>query len=178
MLHVSKWQPGAHLTFQSPHHPIRSHSEVKKTKFSSDHKWINAGPFPQHTTVTLQYTKSFLAPRSASVYQQEIWCWYWIGQKVHLDFSITLYGKPRMDFLANPILQMFALWLAFRVLLPGPQGNLGSWCRESGTLGLWESPPLEGPSMQPTVAIQKAYRVKLTASAFCFFFFFNFLNKS
>ena len=175
MLHVSKWQPGAHLTFQSPHHPIRSHSEVKKTKFSSDHKWINAGPFSN--TPLSRCSIPSLSWHLAPVYQQESWCWYWVGQKVHLDFSITLYGKPRMDFLANPILQMFALWLAFRVLLPGPQGNLGSWCRESGAPGLWESPPLEGPSMQPTVAIQKAYRVKLTASAFCFFFF-NFLNKS
>ena len=58
-----------------------------------------------------------------------------------------------------------------QVLLPGPQGNLSSWCRESGAPGLWESPPLEGPSVQTTVAIETAYRVKLTAFAFCFFFF-------
>ena len=29
---------------------------------------------------------------------------YWVGQKVHLDFSVPSYGKIRTNFLANPIL--------------------------------------------------------------------------
>ena len=33
------------------------------------------------------------------------WC---IGQKVHLGFSITLYGKTQMDLLANSILMSVA----------------------------------------------------------------------
>ena len=28
---------------------------------------------------------------------------YWVGFRVHLDFSITVYGKAQMNFLANPI---------------------------------------------------------------------------
>ena len=27
----------------------------------------------------------------------------WVGQKTHLDFSVTAYGQTRMNFLANPI---------------------------------------------------------------------------
>ena len=29
---------------------------------------------------------------------------YWVGQKVHSDFSITAYGKTRTNFVSNPIL--------------------------------------------------------------------------
>ena len=28
---------------------------------------------------------------------------YWVGQKVHLGFSVTSYGKTRTNFLANPV---------------------------------------------------------------------------
>ena len=28
---------------------------------------------------------------------------YWVGQKVHSEFSITFYGKQQMNFLANSI---------------------------------------------------------------------------
>ena len=29
---------------------------------------------------------------------------YWVGQKVHLDFSLRCYGKSQTNLLANPIL--------------------------------------------------------------------------
>ena len=28
---------------------------------------------------------------------------YWVGQKVHLDFSLNWYGKTQTKFLANPV---------------------------------------------------------------------------
>ena len=40
---------------------------------------------------------------------------YWVGQKIHSNFSITCYGKTLMNFLANPVpplhqLQLLAQW--------------------------------------------------------------------
>ena len=29
--------------------------------------------------------------------------YYWVGQKVHLGFLVTFYGKTQTNFLANPI---------------------------------------------------------------------------
>lgn len=28
---------------------------------------------------------------------------YWVGHKVHLDFSLSWYGKTQNNFLANPV---------------------------------------------------------------------------
>lgn len=40
---------------------------------------------------------------------------YWVGLNVHQEFSVAVYGKPRTNILANPIL---------RLLLYPPKGDI------------------------------------------------------
>ena len=59
---------------------------------------------------TWKVLKFYIQQKTPKIKPHEKWKTarkYWIGQKVHLGFSIWSYGKIWMNFLVNPILERY-----------------------------------------------------------------------
>ena len=62
----------------------------------------------------LKYVKSFSPPWDKELVENSsVEFIYWVGQKVHLDFSIRHYGKIQMNFLAIPTLFLLKMSKVF-----------------------------------------------------------------